>query len=850
MFGNTSPLTFFLVTTTLLFGCQRMTVSAADDIADAFEFRDVWPSAALIDEVAKQNVKAWTPEEKITVVRAIEEAKAAAPGVYARAIALGRMPLYRTGEETEVVAAAGGFDRFNVKFTETFFKQPENYRVVTFIHELVHVLDTGRRVSHDAAWAKLMKPVFEQVDAELSKRGIASPAAAGKQLSRKEAAAWGLPTFYARTNLTEALAEYVSHLAISDTLGVTVPDTIPDAVRKFVEKKFFANEFKTDSAIIAYVKGRRLLQAGKSLEAMIALTEAIKHDEDFADAYFSRGVAFLHGRQSDAAISDFNRYATLSQETAADLGDLLPKDERSGIKSHLYLLFRGEALGKKGELDKAMADFSEFIDLHPENEAGYRNMARELGKAGKFAAALTNVERALVADPENIQSRFLRGRILVGTKDYAGAVRDYTDVLDRQPDYPEARKWRIKARVELGDVDGALADYDWMLEQTPDNLGLRYQRGEFALKAKRYEQAVQDFSNVIDRCRTNPSERKKYILGYDRRATAYAALKKYEQAIEDYNELLETLPEYDTAYFQRGILLAKQKRFDEAIRDYDKFIEKVPDFAYAYFLRAGAWRGRQEVGKALADYGQAIQRDPKLSAAYYDRARLYLSDGRFDNAIADFTRVIELKPDVPDAYGDRGDAWFAQEEFQKAVDDFTRLIEGQPQSIRGHDRRGLAHLASSNFEAAVADFARVIELSPKFMYGYMHRANALDRWGRYEGVSADYDRVIAISSKYPGGYQNLAWFYATCPSETHRNGVKAVELASRACELTDFKQDSSLGALAAAYAETGDFEKAVHWQQKAMEAGSEEYRAKWGFLGKLYGSKKPYRKQAGNDNNE
>ena len=705
MFGNTSPLTFFFVTTTLLFGCQRMTVSAADDIADAFEFRDVWPSAALFDAEPKRETKAWTPAEKATVNRAIEEAKAVAPGVYARATSLGRIPLYRIVATKEIAAAVGGFDRFCVMFTDTYFTTREKFRVVAFIHELVHVLDNGNRFSRDATWPNVMKPIFERVDGELIKLGIQSWDVARQQLGDGRAAAWGLPTFYARDNLHEALAECVAYLAV-------FPDSpefaAPDAVREYVTKRFLVSEFQTDSALVAYVKGRDLLQSEKVSEAISALTEAIKHDEDFADAYFSRGLALLHGRQFDAAISDFNRYATLSQETAARLGSLLSKDERSGIKSHHYLLFRGEALGKKGELDKAMADFSEFIDLHPENEAGYRNMARELGKAGKFAAALTNVERALIADPENIQSRFLRGRILVGTKDYAGAVRDYTDVLDRQPDYPEAREWRIKARIELGDVDGALADYDWMLEQTPDNLGLRYQRGEFALKAKRYEQAVQDFSNVIDRCRTNPAERKKYILGYDRRATAYAALKKYELAIEDYNELLETLPEYDTAHFQRGILLAKQKRFDEAIQDYDKFIEKVPAFAYAYFLRAGAWRARQEVGKALADYGQAIQRDPKLSAAYYDRARLYLSDGRFDDAITDFTRVIELKPDVPDAYGDRGDAWFAQEEFQKAVDDFTRLIEGQPQSIRGHDRRGLAHLASSNFEAAVADFARVM----------------------------------------------------------------------------------------------------------------------------------------------
>ena len=68
-----------------------------------------------------------------------------------------------------------------------------------------------------------------------------------------------------------------------------------------------------------------------------------------------------------------------------------------------------------------------------------------------------------------------------------------------------------------------------------------------------------------------------------------------------------------------------------------------------------------------------------------------------------------------------------------------------------------------------------------------------------------------------GLMNNLAWVLATSPMDDVRDGERAIELATTAAELTDFKKAFILSTLASGYAEVGEFEKAREWMRKAIE---------------------------------
>jgi tetratricopeptide (TPR) repeat protein len=296
------------------------------------------------------------------------------------------------------------------------------------------------------------------------------------------------------------------------------------------------------------------------------------------------------------------------------------------------------------------------------------------------------------------------------------------------------------------------------------------------------------------------------------------------------------------AYLMRGVARYETDDLDHAVLDLDAALRLDPKYVPALIERAYLWQWRNQLDQALADVSKAIELDPRNSYALVERGVFEYNKKEYDKAQRDFQSAIELGSRTAVIYIARGMIFLNKHDPSKAYSEFKLALEIDARHPDVYAAIASMYLMQGKTDKAKKVLDQAVEIDPLCADSHGNRAVVLLSMGQYDEAIDDLDDVVKVAPNSIRALRERAWILATCPDAKVRNGELAVSSATRACELTDWKDAQSLSTLAAAHSESGHFEEAVKWQQKAIELLADKSPDKHEYRKVLdrYTANKPY----------
>ncbi|MDO4569737.1 MAG: beta-propeller fold lactonase family protein [Planctomycetia bacterium] len=313
--------------------------------------------------------------------------------------------------------------------------------------------------------------------------------------------------------------------------------------------------------------------------------------------------------------------------------------------------------------------------------------------------------------------------------------------------------------------------------------------------------------------------------------------QKFEGALEVVQQLREDIPENNELAQMEFMLLGMLGRRDEALERINALIEREPISSQLYLSRAKLFYDDKNVEKALEDLEKCAVFDPSNMEAYLLKWDILQKEGRVDEAIKDAEKLASENPDDFEFNFGLVLIFVSAERYGVAVEHLEKMNE-KWDFASVFDEKADANSQTQDTQTADDNRARARRF-------YLVASDCYLNIGNRREAKDCYEKLLRLAPDYHLALNNLAWIMSTAPEDDLRS-KDAVEFATKACEL--HPDPGYFSTLAAAYAEAGDFEKALEIIQKAIDLAKEKKQDEMveALLNEksFYDARKPFREPA------
>lgn len=519
-------------------------------------------------------------------------------------------------------------------------------------------------------------------------------------------------------------------------------------------------------AVAAYKLWGSVLQGrGNLSEAIECYQTVVRINSNDVQAHVNLGSLYAMTQQRQQAIACYQKAIALQPNLAAayrNLARVWTQDgkleeanecwyeafslepEKVSPNHHFKL---GNILFRQGKISRAIACYQRAIELNPNLNGVYQNLAKALTKEGKLDEAAVCLQKAAA----------LNGNYSVSGSKAVDSVPAATQVNahqnSRQPAAAVATGDAIASSAEVnnpGNNSGKSAETLRLSARAIDSgkpvTVVNSLSAEAYIKQAESYYAQGKFDEAITECKRAIEMKPEAAIAYKIAGNAAQAMGKVDAARYWYAQALEIEPNFAEIHANLGSLYAQHKQWKKSIACYQKSIEIQPDLVSAYRNLAKVLLQSDQPQAGAECWYEALTLDINWATAeeHFTLGNTLLEFGQLEKAISCYRRAIQLQPSYADAYHNLGEVLSVRGEWEDAIAAYGQAIELKPNYEGSHYSLGKVWASLDRREDAIACYRRAIELNPHFAQAYQSLGEVLDSRGQLDEAIGCYEKTIEL----------------------------------------------------------------------------------------------------------